>query len=409
MDWSLPRSDELFSHANPKPLRLRITRNSAVSRPRRQASERVAGAQTRRSAGGGGRRGRGRARPRFVSPRPGTRSVNCGRPSTCCRPSSGQPGAAGTGRPALRVHPGRGRHQPGCPPRPGLPRTPLSDTSTGGLAMTAYTDPQNSAFTQGIDELLPCGLMLSRTGDAWENRTDDPHLQPARTAAGRWADSTGWSPRCTACARRPQEAADSSAHDVEPLTRRVMDVVRMELRPGRPLCLGDPAEDLWIMEAVAARAVRAAAETVSGVRAASCRPLPPTTPSGSAWTSTPRPTLSWRTSLRWYVNEHRAGDARPRRSLRRRRGWRGGLLETGPGRPAALHAVPADPAHRPEPARRRADDLAGPRWLLARRDPHRRVWGGPGNSRGRGPCRPRGCGKPPCGPVGPRGPHPGSR
>lgn len=89
-----------------------------------------------------------------------------------------------------------------------------------------------------------------------------------------------------------QEAADSSAYEAEPLTRRVMDVVRMELRPGRPLCLGDPAEDLWIMEAVAARAVPAAAETVSGVRAASCRLLQPPTPSGSAWTSTPRPTLS---------------------------------------------------------------------------------------------------------------------
>ncbi|MFD5841030.1 hypothetical protein [Streptomyces chartreusis] len=88
-----------------------------------------------------------------------------------------------------------------------------------------------------------------------------------------------------------QEAADSSAYEAEPLTRRVMDVVRTELRPGCPLCLGDPAEDLWIMEAVAARAVRAAAETVFR-GTARLLPLPTTTPSGSAWTSTPRPTPS---------------------------------------------------------------------------------------------------------------------
>lgn len=65
----------------------------------------------------------------------------------------------------------------------------------------------------------------------------------------------------------------ASAYDTEPLTRRIMDVVRLELRPGRPLPLGEPAEDLWIMEAVAARALRAAAESVPGVRAGSCRLL----------------------------------------------------------------------------------------------------------------------------------------
>jgi uncharacterized alkaline shock family protein YloU len=50
-----------------------------------------------------------------------------------------------------------------------------------------------------------------------------------------------------------------------------MDVVRLELRPGRPLPLGGPEEDLWVMEAMAAKALRRAAETVPGVRAGSCR------------------------------------------------------------------------------------------------------------------------------------------
>ncbi|MFF3635695.1 hypothetical protein [Streptomyces sp. NPDC002250] len=53
-----------------------------------------------------------------------------------------------------------------------------------------------------------------------------------------------------------------------------MDLVRLELRPGRPLPLGEPAEDRWIMETVAARTLREAAETVDGVRAGSCRLAP---------------------------------------------------------------------------------------------------------------------------------------
>ncbi|MEV8542866.1 Asp23/Gls24 family envelope stress response protein [Streptomyces sp. NPDC051572] len=135
--------------------------------------------------------------------------------------------------------------------------------------MTDRTDQPNTTPTQADDELLPCGRLLSRTWDDWERGTDDPHLRtcPHCRQAVRGLDDL------ESVVRGLQAETDTtaSAYDTEPLTRRIMDVVRLELRPGRPLPLGEPAEDLWIMEAVAARALRAAAESVPGVRAGSCR------------------------------------------------------------------------------------------------------------------------------------------
>ncbi|WP_369217820.1 Asp23/Gls24 family envelope stress response protein, partial [Streptomyces flavofungini] len=75
-------------------------------------------------------------------------------------------------------------------------------------------------------------------------------------------------------------ARDADPAETEPdtsaLVGRVMDVVRLELRPGRTLPLGEDDEDAWIVEAAAARVLRAAAETLPGVRAGSCRiePVP---------------------------------------------------------------------------------------------------------------------------------------
>ncbi|NEB05080.1 Asp23/Gls24 family envelope stress response protein [Streptomyces sp. SID13726] len=136
--------------------------------------------------------------------------------------------------------------------------------------MTAHTDPPNRPFDHGDDELLPCGRPLSQTWDAWERRDEDPHLR----SCPHCRDAVHGLDELESAARRlHRRTADGSTHDIESLTRRVMDVVRLELRPGRPLPLGEPTEDLWIMEAVAARAVRAAAETVPGVRAGSCRLL----------------------------------------------------------------------------------------------------------------------------------------
>ncbi|WP_405672942.1 Asp23/Gls24 family envelope stress response protein [Streptomyces canus] len=137
--------------------------------------------------------------------------------------------------------------------------------------MTVHTDPPNRASGHGDDdEVLPCGRLLSRTWEDWEQRPGDAHLRscPYCRDAVRELD------RLESAVRDLRtEGVGGSLYDAEPLTRRIMDVVRMELRPGRPLPLGEPAEDLWIMEAVAARTLRAAAETVAGVRAGSCRLL----------------------------------------------------------------------------------------------------------------------------------------
>ncbi|WP_260334183.1 Asp23/Gls24 family envelope stress response protein [Streptomyces beigongshangae] len=154
--------------------------------------------------------------------------------------------------------------------------------------MTAHTGPSD-AHTDGVDndvddgvddgvdddERLPCGRLLSRV---WDDRkrqragTADPHPRtcPHCRRAVSGLDELG----SAVAELRRDETADTSAYDTAPLAERVMDLVRLELRPGRPLPLGEPAEDLWIMEAVAARTLRAAAESVSGVRAGSCRLFP---------------------------------------------------------------------------------------------------------------------------------------
>jgi hypothetical protein len=132
---------------------------------------------------------------------------------------------------------------------------------------TDLPDQPDTTPAESDDELLPCGRLLSQTWHDWEQRTDDPHLAscPHCREAVRGLD------RLESVVRGLQNETDTSVYDPGPLTRRIMDVVRLELRPGRPLPLGEPAEDLWIMEAVAARSLRAAAESVPGVRAGSCR------------------------------------------------------------------------------------------------------------------------------------------
>jgi hypothetical protein len=125
------------------------------------------------------------------------------------------------------------------------------------------------------DDLLACGRSLYAL---WEDGDDG-----GGPAVPHPADC----PHCAAALREiralddfVQEArtaeADVPPPDASAVTARVMDLVRLELRPGRTLPLGDREEDHWIMEAAAAKTFRAAAETVAGVRAGSCRigPLP---------------------------------------------------------------------------------------------------------------------------------------
>ncbi|MFF1925633.1 Asp23/Gls24 family envelope stress response protein [Streptomyces sp. NPDC058221] len=147
--------------------------------------------------------------------------------------------------------------------------------------MTTHTDPPGHARADGPDdERLPCGRLLSDVYDTWEQQAPDPHLDDCPHCR-RAVDELE---SLESAVRDLREETDAEeAYDAAPLTQRVMDVVRLELRPGRPLPLGEPDEDIWIMEAVAARTVRAAAETVTGVRAGSCRIVPgPPGPHGPA-------------------------------------------------------------------------------------------------------------------------------
>ncbi|MFE4690396.1 Asp23/Gls24 family envelope stress response protein [Streptomyces sp. NPDC056749] len=136
--------------------------------------------------------------------------------------------------------------------------------------MTARTDPPDRSQHDGDgdDEQLPCGRSLSDVWDLWEQEKDDPHLAACphcRQAVDELAALE------TSVRRLRERSATAEFYDARALTQRIMDVVRLELRPGRPLPLGEPEEDLWIVESAAARTVRAAAETVEGVRAGSCR------------------------------------------------------------------------------------------------------------------------------------------
>ncbi|MDF4254396.1 Asp23/Gls24 family envelope stress response protein [Streptomyces sp. WMMB303] len=131
--------------------------------------------------------------------------------------------------------------------------------------------PEPPGASDPDDELLPCGRLLSQVWADWEEGTSDGHERtcPHCRRAVEELDHLE-----TAVRGLHDEADDPVAYDAAPLTQRVMDIVRVELRPGRPLPLAPPPEDLWIMETAAARTLRAAAEQVPGVRAGSCRIAP---------------------------------------------------------------------------------------------------------------------------------------
>ncbi|GGV31319.1 hypothetical protein [Streptomyces spectabilis] len=127
------------------------------------------------------------------------------------------------------------------------------------------------------EERLLCGRRLIEVWEAGEAGEPDPHVAdcpyclPALDGFYELQDVV----------RRARDAQRSAwPSDASALSARIMDVVRLELRPGRTLPLGEPDEDAWIVEAAAARTFRAAAETLPGVRAGSCR-VAPAGPGGS--------------------------------------------------------------------------------------------------------------------------------
>ncbi|MFJ3831260.1 hypothetical protein ACIPWI_25315 [Streptomyces sp. NPDC090046] len=115
-------------------------------------------------------------------------------------------------------------------------------------------------------ELLPCGRPLGR---AW---------QQARSAVGTSDPHSSRCPHCreaieglTALDRATRALRAEEQPDGHSLATRVIKAVRSEVRLGTMLLLDDPDHDLRIAESAAAKVLRRAADTVPGIRAASCR------------------------------------------------------------------------------------------------------------------------------------------
>ncbi|WP_018658415.1 Asp23/Gls24 family envelope stress response protein [Actinomadura flavalba] len=130
------------------------------------------------------------------------------------------------------------------------------------------TDPDPAARRPGPDEeQLPCGRLLSQAWDADPGDDHPAHCPSCADARRRLAG-------LRQAVLHLRDASGPALPDAGDVLRRVMDVVRLELRPGAPLPLGTPDEDMWIMESAAARVLRSAAENVPGVLAGSCRLVP---------------------------------------------------------------------------------------------------------------------------------------
>lgn len=136
--------------------------------------------------------------------------------------------------------------------------------------MTTRTHPSATPPGPDDDPTLPCGRLLSDAWTAWEEGSDDGHPLTCPHCAGAVRELQ----QLGATVRLLSETRDPVDYDTTSLTDRVMNIVRTELRPGRTLPLGEPAEAIWITESTAARLLRAAAERVPGVQAGSCRITP---------------------------------------------------------------------------------------------------------------------------------------
>lgn len=142
------------------------------------------------------------------------------------------------------------------------------------MAMNEPHVPHQGAGTAD-DGFLPCGRDLAALWDQQDQirqgpglRSIDPHPASCSHCGAALEDFTHLR---EAVARDRQETGEDWEGGAARLTASIMDVVRLELRPGHTLALGEGDEDAWIYEAVAARTFRAAAERVPGVRAGSCR------------------------------------------------------------------------------------------------------------------------------------------
>ncbi|WP_405532617.1 hypothetical protein OG592_34920 [Streptomyces avidinii] len=150
------------------------------------------------------------------------------------------------------------------------PHPTSGDEPAGVHAVAAEASLHPDAELLAGAELLPCGRPLGR---AW---------QQARGAAGAADPHSSRCPHCreaieglTALDRATRALRAEEQPDGHSLATRVINAVRSEVRLGTMLLLDDPDHDLRIAESAAAKVLRRAADTVPGVRAASCRVAAP--------------------------------------------------------------------------------------------------------------------------------------
>ncbi|MFJ4865351.1 hypothetical protein [Streptomyces sp. NPDC088748] len=146
------------------------------------------------------------------------------------------------------------------------PHPTSGDEPAGASAVRTGASPHADAELLAGAEFLPCGRPL---GAAW---------QQARGAAGTSDRHSSRCPHCleaidglTALDRATRALRAEEQPDGHSLATRVINAVRSEVRLGTLLLLDDLNHDLRIAESATAKVLRRAADTVPGIRAASCR------------------------------------------------------------------------------------------------------------------------------------------
>ncbi|UED83852.1 Asp23/Gls24 family envelope stress response protein [Streptomyces profundus] len=132
-----------------------------------------------------------------------------------------------------------------------------------------------SAVPADDEELLACGRSLVELWEAWDEgrATRDPHVVGCPYCGAALAELRSLG-ELVARSRAEEDRVPEAPGLASRVTARVMEIVRLELRPGRTLPLGEPNEDAWIVEAAVSRVFRSAVEELDGVRAGSCRIAP---------------------------------------------------------------------------------------------------------------------------------------
>ncbi|WP_433573329.1 Asp23/Gls24 family envelope stress response protein [Streptomyces sp. CA-251247] len=128
--------------------------------------------------------------------------------------------------------------------------------------------------TQDVD-LLPCGRDPFRTIEQGQSEQPDAHARSCAYCTAVLSETALLNDVVRRAGDGGSAGGDADAGDDTDRTARIMDVVRLELSPGRNLPLGGSDEDTWITEAATARTFRAAAASLAGVHVSDCvvRPL----------------------------------------------------------------------------------------------------------------------------------------